>query len=89
MSEEKIISFNRKRSEISGDCRLWNVTEALKETLREIEAGEIDPESMCMVMWLKKTDDGVEFFQRFAGVTSETACAMLSLAHFNVLKCWN
>lgn len=87
---EKVISLGAIKAKDSGDCRKWTVLEALKETVREIEEGEIEPETLCLLMWVNNKRDNIksELFQRFSGVTCAEAASMFALGTYNNLKAW-
>lgn len=85
---EKIVSIGSARAEESGNCKDWTSLEALRETVNELESGDMEMEAIVILGWAKNRDKKSEFFQRFAGVNHETVTAMLALAQHNNLVSW-
>lgn len=64
----KLHTIGELRSERTDDARLWTPREALIETLRLIDAGEIDPDCM-LIRWAGwDKDDHREYGGRNAGM---------------------
>lgn len=87
-NNDKIISFGSVKAERSGDCKNWTALDALKETIREIESGEMEMDSLVILGWATKNGTS-EFFQRYSGVNHADAAAMLALGQHNNLNSWN
>lgn len=80
MSDEPI-SLAARRVEKTQDCRDWSVVDCLKEAIRSIEAGEIDPSQVVVLLYRDIEDKPGRLWQRNAGVTRHGTIALLSVAH--------
>jgi len=58
-----------RRSTQAGDCKLWSPRDALLAAVRDLDAGEINPQ-MLVVSFRQPTEDGkLEYRYYAAGVT--------------------
>ena len=79
MSEFKPNELAERRAQSESDCRLWTPADALLACLRDIESGEIDPESL--VIHFSKKVDGDRFYNYYASnVTTMEHAGLLAMA---------
>jgi len=65
----EIESLAKARAGKSGDCRDWSPLDALKETIREIETGERNPDMIYICAREKTKDMSAVYNWRAAGMT--------------------
>ena len=62
---------------VGADCRKWTVLDCLKEAVRRIEDGELDPNMVCIAMRVV-TDGLARYPSSWAGVTVIEARGLLA-----------
>ena len=80
MSDKKIESLAKLRAEVSGDSRDWTAVDALRDTLSDIESGEIGRPRLLYIAMECETDEGdvVEYQFQCAGGTKLEYIGLLS-----------
>lgn len=87
MSDEPI-SLAAARATKAEDCRLWSPLDALKDLVRRIEAGEVNP-TQLVVHYFEETADGCRnHHYTAAGVTFPEHLALLAVAQHRTLEMW-
>jgi hypothetical protein len=84
------MSFAAARAEKLRDSTQWSVADALRETLRQIEVGELELTSIVMVMVLDEGEEMRCIQRRYAGPESsrsEITHALTIALHQHVKDC--
>lgn len=79
------INLNVARAIAQGDCRLALPIDILKDTIRLIENGEINPDMMYIAMREKDDDGWLKFPAKYCGMQFLEVCGLLTV-HTN-LQC--
>lgn len=56
-----IVNLGERRVDKTKDCRDWTVADALREALRQVESGEINPSIAYVALYEQTQDNGCEF----------------------------
>jgi len=63
---DEVVSLGRLRAERQEDCRAWSVKDCLREALRSVEAGEIDPDIVYVAF--RQIDKTRDNWQSYPGI---------------------
>ena len=83
-----IISFNEHKAVKENDSRLWTPEDMLKAALRDLQAGTIKAESMCIHYYELNQDGGRTHRYYVSGLTFESHIALLNIALHSTIKAW-
>jgi hypothetical protein len=75
------INLAARRAFKQQDATLWSVLDCLRDAVRAIEAGEIDPDQCVLLLYRDREDASGRLWERQAGVTRHGKMALLSVAH--------
>lgn len=73
------INFALKKVEKTGDCRDWTVLDALKDTISQIEKGEIRPDMVYIAMRDRDKAGDIGFIATKAGGTFIEIAGLLTM----------
>ena len=72
------INLNVARAIAEGDCRLASPLDILRDTIRLIESGELNPDMMYIAMREKSDDGYLKFPAKFCGMQFLEVAGLLS-----------
>ena len=82
------VSLAARRAALAGDCKLWTPADALRDALKDIEAGTIAPEQMVIHLFEETEDARWRHHYYAAGVTYQEHVALLEMAKAATLEDW-
>lgn len=81
------ISLGERRAVANGDCREWTPIECVRALLRDLEAGLLKPEQLCVHM-LTPNGEGHRHKYYVAGMSFPQHIAMLEVAKQRAVSEW-
>ena len=84
--EEKVITLSAKRAEQTGNAKDWTVLDALREAIKDIEAGEYKPLAVAILLYSDEGDGQRGFPYVVAGANHLETIGLIELQKDQIIR---
>jgi hypothetical protein len=86
MDDDNIRSLGAIRAEKTGDNRLWTPVECLEEAIRDIKAGKLKVDSLCIIFLDTEQGESFNLKHYSANARASVMLSMLECSKINLFK---